>query len=152
MNSGDELALRVATRFHTQEVALRVAARFERVADQPPGARKEVRDLVKPINKPKGISRDTVREYVTTESDRADGTEPDRRDLRPSDVFQPKPNNMNVLDYVNKGWPGTDNDYEDMEKAIRKQIPKDKGYATVSNLSQYLVETGGGGGTKPVGK
>lgn len=145
------LARIIADRY-LEVVALRVAARFERQADQPPGARKEVRDLVKPINKPKGISRETVREYVTTEDARTDGTEPDRRDLRPSDVFQPKPNNMNVLDYVNKGWPGTDDDYEDMEKALRKQIPKDKGYATVSNLSQYLVETGGGGGTKPVGK
>ena len=47
-------------------MALRVAARFQR-ADQPAGARKEVRDLVKPVNKPKGISRETLKDYVTTE-------------------------------------------------------------------------------------
>lgn len=132
-------------------MALRVAARFQRMAGQPPGARKEVRDLVKPINKPKGISRETVRDSVVTEDARESG-EPDRRDIKPADVFQPKPKNMNVLNYARKGWPGTADDYEDMEKALRTQIPKDKGYATVSNLSQYLVETEGGGGTKPVGK
>ena len=130
-------------------MVLRVAARFQR-ADQPAGARKEVSDLVKPINKPKGISRETIKDYVTTE--KAEGKAPNSRDIRPSDVFQPKPNNMNVLDYALKGWPGSSGDYEGMEKAINQQIPKDKGYATVSGLSQYLVETDGGGGTKAVGK
>lgn len=130
----------------------RVTARFQQKADQPQGARKVVRDLVKPINAPKGISRETVKEYVTTDGERWDATEPDRRDIQPKDVFQPKPKNMNVLDLARQGWPGTSKDYKGMEKAIRKQIPKDKGYGTVSNLSQYLVETGGGGGTKPVGE
>lgn len=130
-------------------MALRVAARFQR-ADQPAGARKEVRDLVKPVNKPKGISRETLKDYVTTED--AEGQAPNKRDIRPEDVFQPKPKNMNVLDYALKGWPGSSDDYEDMGKAINQQIPKDKGYATVSGLSQYLVETDGGGGTKAVGK
>ena len=133
------------------EMALRVAARFQRMAAQPPGARQEVRNLVKPINKPKGISRETVRDSVTTEDPR-ESAAPNRRDIKPSDVFQPKPKNMNVLDFARKGWPGTADDYEGMEKALRDQIPKDKGYGTVSNLSQYLVETDGGGGTKPVGK
>jgi hypothetical protein len=133
-------------------MALRIVARFQRQADQAPGARKETRDLVRPINTPKGMSRDTLKDYVTTDEVRADTVAPDRRDIRPVDVFQPKPRNMNVLNLANKGWPGTSEDYGDMEKAIRKQIPKDKGYATVSNLSQYLVETKGGGGTKPVGK
>lgn len=131
-------------------VAERVAARFKE-ADQGPGARKNTKDLVKPINNPKGISKSTVKDSVKTES-RADAIDPDRRDLRPEDVFQPKPRNMNVRDLANKGWPGVSDDYTDMESAIRKQIPKDKGYATVKNLSQYLVETGGGGGTKAVGK
>lgn len=133
-------------------IALRVASRFQRTADQSPGARKDVKDLVKPINPPKGISKSTVKDSVRTYDNRDDATDPDRRDLRPQDVFQPKPKNMNVLDWVTKGWPGTAEDYTDMEKAIRKQIPKDKGYATVKNLSQYLVETDGGGGTKAVGK
>ena len=130
-------------------MVLRVAARFQR-ADQPAGARKEVRDLVKPINKLKGISKETLRDYVTTE--KTEGQAQNRRDIRPEDAFQPKPKNMNVLDYALKGWPGSSGDYEGMEKAINQQIPKDKGYATVSGLSQYLVETGGGGGTKAVRK
>jgi len=133
-------------------VALRVAARFQRVADQPAGARKEIRDLVKPINKPKGISRETVKEYVSTSDDREDSVSPDRRDIRPEDVFQPLPRNMNVLDYARKGWPGDSEDYKDMDSALRKQVPKDKGWDTVKNLSQYLVRTDGGGGTDPVGK
>jgi len=130
---------------------VRVAARFKQ-ANQGPGARKDVKELVKPINKPKGMSKSTIRDYVKTYDDRSEATDPDRRDLRPQDVFQPKPNNMNVLDLATKGWPGVSDDYTDMEQAIRKQIPKDKGYATVKNLSQYLVETDGGGGTKAVGK
>lgn len=133
-----------------QQLALRVAARFQRTADQPPGARKDVRDLVKPINAPKGMSKQTIKDYVLTDEGRDDTTEPDRRDIQPKDVFQPKPKNMNVLDLARKGWPGTANDYQDMDNAIRTQVPKDKGYATVKNLSQYLVETGGG--TKAVGK
>jgi hypothetical protein len=132
-------------------IAWRVAARFL-LADQGPGARKDTKDLVKPINSPKGISKTTIKDCVTTHDDRDDAVAPDRRDLRPEDVFQPKPMNMNVRDLVNKGWPGVSDDYQDMQTAIRKQIPKDKGYATVKNLSQYLVETSGGGGTKPVGK
>ncbi len=134
-------------------LALRVAARFQRrLADQPPGARKDVRNLVKPINPPKGMSRETIKDYVTTEDDRDEAVSPDKRDIQPKDVFQPKPKNMNVLDYATKGWPGTSDDYKDMDKVLRTQIPKDKGYATVKNLSQYLVRTEGGGGTKAVGK
>lgn len=132
-------------------LALKVVARFQLQADQAPGKRKEVKQLTKPINAPKGIDRATVRENAYTEV-LEEGVEPDRRDIRPSDVFQPKPVNLNVVNYARKGWPGEDKDYTDMQKAIRKQIPKDKGYATVSNLSQYLIETDGGGGTKPVGK
>lgn len=132
-------------------IALRVALRFV-LADQGPGARKDVKDLVKPINTAKGMSRSMIKDCVTTDNDRSDAIDPDRRDLRPEDVFQPKPKNMNVRNLAQKGWPGTSDDYEDMQVAIRKQIPKDKGYATVKNLSQYLVETDGGGGTKAVGK
>lgn len=129
-------------------LALRVAARFQRIAD----ARKDVVDLVKPINKPKGISQKTLKDQAVTDDARSEGTVPAKHDLRPKDLFSPKPRNMNVLDFARKGWPGESTDYTDMEKAIRKQIPKDKGYDTVKNLSQYLVETKGGGGTKPVGK
>lgn len=130
-------------------MALRVAARFER---QAASKRKEVKDLVKPINNPKGMLRTTIKDTVVTDEGREEATEPARQDLRPQDVFLPKPCNINVRNLVNVGWPGVSDDYSDMEKAIRKQIPKDKGFRTVKNLSQYLVETGGGGGTKPVGK
>lgn len=128
------------------ELALRVAARFQLA-----NARKDTAELVTPINKPKGISKGTLNDQAVTQDSRDDETSPAKSDLRPEDIFSPKPKNMNVLDYVRKGWPGVDADYTDMEKAIRKQIPKDKGYSTVKNLSQYLVETKGGGGTKPVG-
>lgn len=133
-------------------LTLRVVARFQRSAGQPPGQRKEVKKLVKPVNPPKGMSRDTVKEYVTTEDDGNDETiKPDRKDIQPADVFQPKPRHMNVLDYAQKGWPGTAADYKDMDHAINEQVPKDKGYDTVKNLSQYLIQTHGGGGTKAVG-
>ena len=133
-------------------LSLRVAARFLRYAANPAKARQDARDLLTPINKPKGIAPSTVKEQALTDKARDTDTKADNRDITPKDVFTPKPKNMNVLDYVRKGWPGDSTDYKDMEKAIRKQIPKDKGFATVKNLSQYLVETGGGGGTKPVGK
>jgi len=130
---------------------LRVAARYQR-ANQAPGAKRETKELVTPINKPKGISRDVIKDQAVTEHDREDDVKPDKRDLTPKEVFSPKPRNMAMLNYVREGWPGTADEYQDMDKAIRTQIRKDKGYDTVKNLSQYLVETGGGGDTKPVGK
>lgn len=130
-------------------VSLRVAARFQRRADQLPGARGETKRNVTPINKPKGIAPEIVKEHVVTET--VDG-KPQRKDIQPKDVFSPKPTNMGVLDYARSGWPGTDKDYEDMNDALRNKVPKDKGHDTVNNLSQYLVRTQGGGGTKPAGK
>lgn len=126
---------------------LKVAARFQ-IAD----VRKDVRDSVQSINKTKGMSRETLNDYVYTDDSKDDTVSPARKDKRPEDIFSPKPRNMNVSDYARKGWPGTADDYVDMQKALRKQIPKDKGYDNVSQLSQYLVETNGGGGHKPVGK
>ena len=126
-------------------------ARYQQ-ANQPPGARKDTRDLVTPINKPKGISREVTKDYAETPAETPDSIEPNKRDITPQDVFKPLPKNVNVLDYALKGWPGTDEDYKDMDKALNKQIPKDKGYDTVSNLSQYLIETQGGGDTVAVGK
>lgn len=132
-------------------IVIRVAARFQR-ADQPPGARQDAARAVKPINKPKGISHETVKEYVRTEDDYNDETiNPTRNDIQPKDVFQPKPRHMNVLDYVNKGWPGTSGDYSDMQHALKHEVPNDRGHATVNNLSQYLVRTEGGGGTPALG-
>jgi len=131
---------------------LRVAARFQREADQPLGARKETRYLVTPVNKPKGISKETVKNYIKTEDEMPESMKADKRDLIPKDLFQPTPNNVNMINYVNKGWPGDSSTYQDMEQALNKQVPKDKGYKTVSNLSQYLLQTEGGGGTDPVRK
>jgi hypothetical protein len=121
---------------------LRVAARFLH-ADQPPGQRKKDKDLVKPVNRPKGIDRAIVKEHGKAMGDGHDDmVSPNRRDIRPEDVFVPKPNQTSVRNLAETG--------KDLAKVIEKQIPKDKGYATVKNLSQYLIETGGGGGTKPV--
>lgn len=123
-------------------LALKVARRF--LADQPPGQRKKDNKLTKPINPPKGISREVVKDQVRTEDDGHDDTvKPERKDIQPKDVFTPKPRNINVLNLAQTG--------KDQDKALRDQIPKDKGWDTVKNLSQYLVRTEGGGGTKPVG-
>lgn len=124
----------------TSALTLRVAARFQR-ADQPPDARKETRKLVTPINRPKGISREVIKEYGKTEKP-PEGTKPQRYDLRPKDLFQPTPNSVNMINYVSKGWPGESGDYKDMEQVLNKQVPKDEGYETVSNLSQYLLPAG----------
>jgi hypothetical protein len=110
-----------------------------------------VRKLVKPVNAPKGVSRETVKDYVLTDDSHEDAVSPDHRDLQPKDVFQPLPRFMNVLDLARTGWPGISKDYQDMEEAISDEIPLDKGWDTVKNLNQYLVKTDGGGGTKPVG-
>lgn len=136
-----EAALRVAARFQ-QRVAGRLARRF--MADQPPGQRKRVHDISRPINKPKGIDRKVVREEAKTE-EREDTIEPNKRDVQPKDVFNPPlPRNVAVRDFAETG--------KDMSKALDKQIPKDKGHETVNNLSQYLIETGGGGEGGPEGK
>ena len=121
---------------------LRVARRF--MADQPPGQRKKDKDLVKPVNPPRGIDRGIVREHGKPMGESHDEmVDPHRRDLRPEDLFIPKPDQVGVRNLAETG--------RDLSKAIRKQVPKDKGYDAVSNLSQYLIETKGGGGADPVG-
>lgn len=123
-------------------LTLKVASRFL-VADQPPGMRKEVRELVKPVNPPKGVNREIVKEHgLSMEEGIEETVDPDRRDLRPRDVFFPKPDQVSVRNLAETG--------KDLSKAIRVQIPKDKGYDSVRNLSQYLIETGGGGGANPI--
>ena len=121
---------------------LRVAARFVR-ADQPPGMRKEVKDLTEPINRLKGVDRQIARDHGQSMGQGIDDTvKPQRRDIRPEDVFHPKPDQIGVLNLAETG--------KDLSKAIRTQVPKDKGYDVVNNLSQYLIETQGGGGAAPV--
>lgn len=125
--------------------SLRVAARFQKEAmkDNP---RQEAKREVKPINTPKGIDKDIVRENGksdTSHLDKGDAGKPASRDVRPEDVFIAKPKNTAVRSLVETG--------KDLTHAIKTQIPKDKGYDTVKNLSQYLVKTEGGGGTEAVG-
>jgi len=126
-----------------ERVAQRVVARFLQ-ADQPAGARQEAVRHTHPINKPKGIDPDIVAEHARGVDHREDQLKPDRRDIRPEDVFAGTPNQMGVRNFAETG--------HDLQKALDKQIPKDKGFDTVYNLSQYLIRTDGGGDTKPVGK
>lgn len=126
-------------------LALRIAARFQREADGAPQGRQEAKKHTHPINKPKGIDTGIVAEHgrsVETRFEESPGY--GRRDIRPEDVFAGTPNQMGVRNFAETG--------RDLQRALDKQIPKDKGYETVSNLSQYLIETEGGGGTKPVGQ
>lgn len=133
-----------------EPLVLRVAAQYQKRAAQPPDAKDEAYRLTKPINPARGIAPATVKEHVRTDIG-VHQVEPDHRDILPEDVFTAKPRNMNVLDYVRKGWPGNSSSYQDMEHATRVQVREDKGYDAVSNLSQYLVRTEGGGSAKPVG-
>jgi hypothetical protein len=98
------------------------------------------------------MSRETLRDYVKTEETHDETVPPSHTDIRPEDVFSPKPKNMAVLNYARRGWPGDASTYQDMEAVTRDQIRHDKGHDAVSNLSQYLVRTEGGGSAKAVGE
>lgn len=100
--------------------------------------RSKAKDSVKPVNRLKGVDRGTLSGYAKSEEEPKS-----KKDIRPQDVFFPKPDQVGVLNLAQTG--------QDMTKAIDKQIPKDKGYETVGQLSQYLIETKGGGNTPPVG-
>lgn len=123
-------------------VALRVAARYQR-AKQAPGQRQRAKELTHPINKPKGIAPGIVKEHAKGVAQRSDEVKPARGDIRPEDVFAGTPNQMGVRNLAETG--------KDLSKPLDKQIPKDKGYDAVSNLSQYLIRTEGGGGAEPEG-
>lgn len=123
-------------------LTLKVAARFIR-ADQLPGMRKNVQEMVSPINKPRGIDRGIVRDHGQLMEEGIDETvKPNRRDIRPEDAFAGTPAQMGVLNLAETG--------RDLSKVLRTQIQKDKGYDVVRNLSQYLISTQGGGGADPV--
>jgi len=66
------------------------------------------------------------------------------RDIQPSDVFNLTPNLGGVLNFYETG--------KDLQQAIDKKVPRDKGYDTVYNLSQFLIRTEGGGDGNPAGK
>lgn len=118
-------------------LTLRVARAF--LADQPPGQRKLDKTLVEPINKLRGINRRLEDNHGKTEAVVDETVSPNRRDILPEDVFHPKPHQIGVLNLVETG--------KDLSE---RKVEQDKGYGTVRNLSQYLIETQGGGGTKPV--
>jgi len=124
-------------------MAHRVVARYLQ-ADQPAGARNLAVRHTHPINKPHGIDTDIVKEHARGVDHRHDQLKPDRRDIRPEDVFAGTPNQMGVRNLAETG--------RDLQNALDKQVPKDKGYDTVYNLSQYLIRTEGGGDTPPAGK
>lgn len=90
--------------------------------------RTKAKKSLKPMNRLKGVHKSTLSEYAKSEEDPMS-----RKDIRPEDVFFPKPDQVGVLNLAQTG--------KDMSKAIDKQIPKDKGYETVDQLSQYLIET-----------
>jgi predicted transcriptional regulator len=106
-----------------------------RVASASP--RTKAKESLRPVNKLKGVGRETISDYAKSEEEPKS-----RKDIRPQDVFFPKPDQVSVLNLAQTG--------KDMQKAIESQIPRDKGYATVNQLSQFLIETKGGGGTLPV--
>jgi hypothetical protein len=123
-------------------MSLRVAALF--LANQPPGARSKARKMTTPINPPRGIDRSIVRENGEAVAAVDEAVDPHSRDITPKDVFNPTPNNTSVLNLAQTG--------KDLSKALDKQVPKDKGHDSVSNLSQYLIRTEGGGSGSPAGK
>lgn len=124
-----------------------MAARYQ-LADDPRENAREQNTVINPL---RGISDESEKDFVT-DGERSDSVEPAKRDIRPEDVFRPVPKHVSVRDYVRQGWPGSSSDYEDMDDALSDDVPKDKGYDTVKNLSQYLLETKGGGGTPSVEK
>ena len=116
-------------------LALKVAALFwRRQSAQPPGARQDARQRTQPINKPRGIDRQIARENGESRTEGEDVTKPHHRDIQPKDVFSPTPDVMGVLNLAETG--------KDLSRALDRQVPKDKGYDEVSNLSQYLLRPG----------
>lgn len=105
-------------------LTIRVAARFQRQA-------------LHLINKPRGIDRSITKNYGESKSEGEDITKPAPTDVQPKDLFDPDPGSVGVLNLVETG--------RDLSRALDKQVPKDRGYETVNNLSQYLIRTEGGG-------
>jgi hypothetical protein len=130
-------AQRIAFAFRFNASVGRVVERYK-AANQPPGARQKAKKLTQPINKPKGIDRDVLKENGVTKTEGEDTIKSQSRDIQPKDVFTPTPDHTGVLSLVQSG--------KDLSKAIDKQVPKDKGFDVVHNLSQYLIETDGNGG------
>lgn len=126
-------------------VSLKVVERYRTVlADRARGDRSNARRLTQPINKPKGIDRTVLKENATTDTSLEEAVPTNRRDIQPKDVFTTTPDKVGVLSLAQTG--------KDLSRALDTQVSKDKGHTAVSNLSQYLIETQGGGGAKPAGR
>jgi hypothetical protein len=123
-------------------IAASVAVRYLTAVDSE--IRQEAINSTHPINKPKGIAPDIVSEHGRSVNHRSDITKPEKDDLRPEDVFAGTPNQMGVRNLAETG--------EDLTRALSSQVPKDKGHDVVHNLSQYLIETKGGGSGGPEGR
>jgi len=124
-----------------QDMAERVANRY---AAQAPDGREKARENTQPINKPDGISKEIIQDSGKVQKDGNPDQAPiNHRDIQPKDVFSPGPNDTGVLNLVETG--------KDLQKAIDDEVPENKGYDAVRNLSQYLIKTEGGGGAEPVG-
>lgn len=106
--------------------------------------RQEAINATHPINKPKGIDPDIVAEHGRSINHRSDITKPAKDDVRPEDVFAGTPNQMGVRNLAETG--------KDLTRALSSQVPKDKGHDVVHNLSQFLIETKGGGSGGPEGR
>lgn len=129
-------AKKVAAAFRASTVVHRLVARYK-TANQPPGARQKARKNTNPINKPRGIVKEVAKEHGAMRVEGDDNVRPQSRDILPKDVFTPTPDHTGVLNLAQSG--------KDLSKPINKQVPKDKGYDVVRNLSQYLIRTKGTG-------
>jgi hypothetical protein len=130
--------IKAATIVARYKMAATVVARYRTVmAEQQPGGRQKAKSNSLPINKAKGISQELKNENAVSKEKGSDIVKPERRDIRPEDVFPDVPKNMGVLNLVQTG--------DDLSRAIDKQVPKDKGFDVVRNLSQYLIRTEGNG-------
>lgn len=139
------IARRVAAHYRAQTLHARVAARYvERQADQIPGQRRETQKNVTPINKPLNVPPQIKREQAQ-EHPPEDGIKPERKDIRPKDVFNVTPNDVGVRNFAETGR-------DNQTGKVDRRIKDDAGFATVKNLSQYLIRTEGGGGTPPQGR
>lgn len=115
-------------------LTLKVAARFQqKQAAQPQGQKRRTQKLVTPINPPHGISDELTKDYGDPQPSGTESMDPHHRDLEPSDLFKPLPKFISVRNLVQTG--------KDLSHAISHQVPKDKGYHAVKNLSQYLIRT-----------
>lgn len=134
------IAFRVAARYRAD-----IAARFvARAAGQAPGSRRKVRENVTPVNRLLNVPTKIQKQEGKEQPPKEDGAKADRRDIRPQDVFKLTPENAGVRNFAETGR-------DNQSGKVDVRIKDDRGFATVRNLSQYLIRTEGGGDTPPQG-